>query len=359
MRHILHVDAGREWRGGQQQVLYLLDGLAHRGFRQTLVSPPGSPLAERALSAGHQVIDLQMRGEWDLWSAARLGGIVRENQPDLIHFHDAKSLGVAAWIPASALPTTICSRRVDFAIGRNPFSSRKYRRCSRIIAVSEGVRRVCLDAGLQPEKIEVVHDGVDLDRFARAQDRNSARRAFSLPADEVLIGVVAALVDHKGHRYLIEAMPAILREHPNVRLVLAGEGPLRISLDALAARLGIGNRVIFLGTVADVPQLLASLDLFVLPSHMEGLCQALIEAMAAGVPVVATTAGGIPDLVQDQVSGLLVPPRSPASLASAVSRILSSRGLASTLAGAARLRASELGVERMVAETAQVYANGI
>lgn len=354
-RLVLHVDAGREWRGGQQQALSLMCRLPRFGYDAALAAPPKSPLAAAATDHGIGVRAIGMRSDWDLFSARSLRATVQQLRPALIHFHDARGAGVGALIARAALPPVVIARRVDFPIGRTWLSRRKYTRAARIIAVSHRVQEVCVAGGLPAERIAVVHDGVDLGRFAQRREPEDARHAMRLPSRCELIGVVAALVDHKGHRYLIDALPSILASRPTTKVVLAGEGPLRRSLGEQAADLRVGHAVTFLGQVPDIPAFLSAIDLFVLPSHLEGLCQALIEAMAAGVPVVATLAGGIPEVVEQEVSGLLVPQRDPAALAQAVLRVLGDAELRRRLSDGARVQAGRFGVEQMVESTARVY----
>ena len=168
--------------------------------------------------------------------------------------------------------------------------------------------------------------------------------------------MVAALTDHKGHRFLLEGWPEVVRERPDARLLLAGSGELEEDLRELADRLEVADTVRFLGFHRDVPGLLAALDLFVMSSHLEGLCTSLMDAMAAGVPVVATTAGGIPELVEDGRTGRLVPPRSPAALSAAVLEVLGDHDLRAHLSRAGRETARErFGIDSMVEGTLEIY----
>ncbi len=161
--------------------------------------------------------------------------------------------------------------------------------------------------------LRVVHDGVDPARV-RAGDRGRGRRSLALTDDQALLLTVAKLTDHKGHRFLLDALPAVIQKVPNVVVALAGDGELRETLQQQAEQLGVASHVRFLGYRDDVPDLIQAADLFVLPSHMEGLCSTLIDVMLAGCPIVTTTAGGIPDLVGGESAtepvAWTVPPRS-------------------------------------------------
>jgi len=355
----VHMDAGHEWRGGQQQALYLMRGLARLGHAAHIVTPPGSPLGVAAAADGFRVHAVAMRGEWDAASAWTIAKILRRERPDVVHYHDARSAGIGSMIPRRLLPATVITRRVDFPIGPTFLSRRKYGRCDVVIAVSNRIAEICGEAGVPLDRIAVVHDGIDTARFSAHPSREDARREMGAGEEAEVIGVVAALVDHKGHRYLLEALPALRRSHPGIRLWLAGDGPLRGSLQAHAASLGVADVVTFHGQVEDVPRFLSAIDVFVMPSHLEGLCQAVIEALAAGVPAVTTSAGGLPDIIVDGTSGLLVPPRDPAALASAISRVLEDSRLRQDLARSGPVRSRDFEAETMVRGTLASYERAL
>jgi glycosyltransferase involved in cell wall biosynthesis len=194
----------------------------------------------------------------------------------------------------------------------------------------------------------VVPLGVDLDRFASGTP--------TLQKDGVLVGDVARLARQKDHRTLLAAMATVRREHPDARLVLVGDGELRAELEQLAAGLGLEGSVLFTGARDDVPDLLASFDVFAHAARYEGFCLAVVEAQAAGIPVVATAVGGVPEAVANGETGLLVPPGDDHALAAAITRLLEDQPLADRLAAAGRRRVHDLYSERrMVEETLRLY----
>jgi len=331
---LCHVDAGREWRGGQRQTLFLVRELKRAGWPVFLVAQKGSPLEAKAKEEGLRVISLKMKGEADLWSSLRLALIMKKKKCQLAHFHDAHSLSLglraASW---ARVPLILAHRRVDFPLRRNFFSRRKYgRKLDMIIAISEGVKKVLLAGGVPAEKIRVIPSGIDFSVFDQVKDRDFLRREFCFSADDFLVGIVAALEDHKGHSYLFQATRIVRQHSPRIRLIVVGSGSLRLELESQVQQLGIEDIVFFLGFREDVPRILASLDLFVLSSHLEGLGSSLIDAMASRLPVVATRAGGIPEIVHHGETGLLVPPRDPEALAQAIIELYHDRQLASRLA---------------------------
>jgi len=368
---VLHINTERTWRGGEQQVVYLLRGLAERGVTQELVCQPDSILARRALASGLPVAELSMRGELDLPAVGALARRMRANGTDLVHMHTshAVTLGVAAawWAgrrggpDGAGRPATLVSRRVDFSIHKRrllSFSRAKYTRgVDRIICVSEGIRAVLIADGLAPERVGVVHSGVDLARFRDVTDRRAEyAREFGFPLGVPLIGNVAHLAGHKGQRDLVAAAALVLRQVPEARFLIVGEGECRAALEAQVAELGLQQRVLLVGFRTDVPALLAAFDIFCFPSHLEGLGTSVLDALASGRPVVATRAGGIPEMIEDGRHGLLVPPRDPAALAAALLRLLEQREFAQSLGRAGRQRVEqEFSSERTTEGTLREY----
>ena len=217
--------------------------------------------------------------------------------------------------------------------------------------------------GLTGEMLRVVHDGVEPGRV-RSGDRQRGRQSLGLGEDRPLLLTVATLTDHKGHRFLLDAMPAVLREMPNVTLALAGDGELLDPLRQQAQRLGVLPHVRFLGYRSDVPDLMQAADVFVLPSHMEGLCTALIDAMLAPRTIVTTTAGGIPDLLGDnaghQPLAWTVPPRDPPALARSILGGIAAPDASAAMRERARRRAEQhFTADCMVEATLSVFREGL
>ncbi len=330
---LFHIDAGREWRGGQRQALILARELQKEGYPVHLVAQPESPLHHKAVETGLEVFPLRMKSEVDLWAVFRLSREMKRRKCLLAHFHDAHGLAIgAAAARRAGVPLRFISRRVDFPLKQNSFSLRKYtRNVDAIIAISEGVRKVLLDCGIPSSLIYVIPSGIDFSPFEEVASRDFLRREFSFAPDDYLVGIVAALEDHKGHTYLIQASRILRERAPKIKIIVVGTGSLRLELDQQAHQLGVDDIVFFLGFREDVPQILGSLDLFVLSSYLEGMGSSLLDAMASRLPVVATQVGGIPDVVSHQETGLLVPPRDPVALAEAILTLYHDRNLASRL----------------------------
>ena len=347
----------RLWHGGEGQLALIAQGLRTRGHQVTVLARRGGELARRLALEGFAVETFLGRGVNPLgwWKLRRT--LVRL-KPDLLFLNDPHAL-TAVSLAGYGLRDTVrlVARRVNFPI-RNV--ARYQRGCDRVICVSQAVRQVCLNAGLPPSQLRLVHDGVDPARV-RSGDRARGRRSLGLSEQQPLVLCVATLTDPKGHRYLLEALPAVVSRFPQLRVALAGDGDLTAVLQAQAKQLGLSGCVQFLGYRNDVPDLIQAADLMVIPSHMEGLCTSLIDALFGAKPIVATLAGGIPELVgprdgEPEVARL-VSPCDPQALAVALCEALANPDAMRLLAERGRLRAERLfTADRMVDQLLDVYA---
>ncbi len=312
---VLQVDSGREWRGGQHQVWLLCRELArHSGVEQILVTRQDSELARRVGSDGVDVrgtaweIGLDPRAWWHLRRT------ISAFQPDIIHVHDSHALTLAATVALGR--TLVATRRVDFRVGR--FGA--WRRPDRIIAVSVAVKDVLTRDGIASDAIVVVPDGIDPDAVRRASTPPlGMRHQLGLSEDAPLAVNAAALVDHKDQRTLVRAAEYARTLEPGLHWVIAGEGPLRADLTAEISRLRLGERVHLVGFVERVDALIAEASVFVMSSKLEGFGSVILNALALGRPIVATAAGGIPEVLPADV---LVPPGAAEPLAHRVSEMI-------------------------------------
>jgi glycosyltransferase involved in cell wall biosynthesis len=360
----LHIDTARTWRGGQNQVLLTVDGLRAAGHRAALVAHPDGALRARARE-GLDLIPLAPRSEMDLGAAWRLARVIARLGPDVIHAHDPHGVAMAGmalsldaasrWKGRRRAPALVAARRVDFHLKANAFSRWKYRQVDCFIAASDAIRTMLIDDGVPAGRVVTVHEGIDVDRIDAATPVN-VHEALWLPHHAPLVGNVAALVPHKGQRYLIEAAHLVVRALPDVRFVILGEGELREHLDHLVHEHHLEKHVLLPGFRTDVIGCIKGFDLFVMSSVTEGLGTSLLDAMACRKAIVATTAGGIPEVVDAGRTGLLVPPRDPGELASSILRLLQDDERRRRMAEAAYARVRErFTVDRMVADTLRVY----
>jgi len=350
---ILHVDTARGWRGGQNQVLLTAKGMERRGHEVMVACRTASALRDRARAADLDVQEVAFGGDLVPAPALALRGLVRRFRPDVVHLHDPHA-AAAALLTASSTARLVASRRVDFAL-RGPLSRWKYRRCRRVIAVSRAVARVLEAGGLSAAHVRVVYEGVP-DRAPTAGGED-ALRALGVPAGAPVVGNVAALTAHKDHATLLLAAAQVIARVPEVRFVIVGQGELESRLRTRAHELGLDGHVLFAGFRPDVDRLIPAFDVFCLSSHMEGLGTSLLDAMCYARAVVGTAAGGIPEAVEDGVTGRVVGPRQPDALAGALTEVLLDRGRRESMGAAGRARFLErFTADRMVEETLAVYA---
>jgi glycosyltransferase involved in cell wall biosynthesis len=350
---IVQVDSHRAWRGGEQQVLYLARFLQAQGYDNVVVCQPGSALQQRCMDAGVPARALRIRHEADVIAAWRLGHYLRRQQIDMLHMHTphAHTIGLFAGLLAPRVGKVV-SRRVDFAPIRNRFSRWKYIRPElHYLTVSKAIQQVLVAGGIAAEQVQTVYSGIDLQRCDEA-----AEAPPLFPAGTRVIGTVGHLAGHKGQRYLIEAMSHLVDKQSPVGCVIAGTGDLRQALERQAAELGLSEHIRFTGFRHDVLALMRQFEIFVFPSVMEGLGTALLDAMALRKPVVATRAGGIPEVVQDGITGLLVPPQDSEALANAIQYLLQHPQQARVFGDAGRKRVEQhFTADRMATQTLSVY----
>jgi glycosyltransferase involved in cell wall biosynthesis len=355
---ILHLDTERTWRGGEAQLLHLAEGLARRGHHCIIAGQPGSPLLKRAAEKGLVTEAVAMPSEWNLPAVLALVRILKRERIQIIHMHTSHACTLGGWAARlRRVPVRIISRRVDFSVKSNPFRKLKYQwGVDRIVAISEGVRNVLIGDGLDPNRIEVIRSGIDPRPFDPNYPAGEARREFGIAEESPVIGCVAHFADHKGHRYLVEAAARVAAAVPDVRFLLVGEGELKDKIEHQIIRLKLQKHFILTGFRNDILRLLAAMDIVVLSSHLEGLGTSLLDAMAMARPVVATRVGGIPEMVEDGVTGRLVPPRDPAALAEALINLLRRPDERKRMGEAGRARMlSAFSAEAMVTATESLY----
>jgi glycosyltransferase involved in cell wall biosynthesis len=354
----LHIDTARTWRGGQNQVLLTVLGLRAQGHRAVLVAHGEGELYRRALE-GPDLIALAPKNEIDLSAAWKLSRIIRQANPQVVHAHDPHAVSMAALAMSFSAPTPrppiVASRRVDFHLQKHSFSRWKYRQVDLFIAASAAIRDVLVQDGIARSQIVIVHDGIDVAKIGRLP-LVDMRSEFWLPHGAPVIANVGALVAHKGQRYLIDAMPHVLREVPDAHLVIFGDGELKPALERQIKELHLEKHVLLAGFRADVLQLMKSADLFVMSSVTEGLGSTVLDAMAMKLAVVGTEAGGIPEAVVHGETGLLAPPGHARELASHIVKLLKDPATRRRMGAEGLARVSEqFGVGRLLHGTLDAY----
>jgi glycosyltransferase involved in cell wall biosynthesis len=257
--------------------------------------------------------------------------------------------------PRTPRPALVASRRVDFNLKSNSFSRWKYRQVDLFVCASEAIRTLIVAGGIEDARTVTVHEGIDVHHVDAAPPRD-VHAEFWLPHQAPVVGNIAALVPHKGQRDFIDAAAMVVREVPDARFLVLGEGELRDTLERQIRHLHLEKHVLLTGFRPDALSLLKAFDVFVMSSVQEGLGTSLLDAMACSKPVVATAVGGIPEVVVDGETGMLVEPKQPRQMASAIVRLLKSGAARRQMGEAGRARVlARFTVERMVAQTMDVY----
>jgi glycosyltransferase involved in cell wall biosynthesis len=350
---LLMINTERGWRGGENQLAVLVRGLPTDWLTMT-VCQPGSPLALELKKHGQPVAEIPMGGGGDLLAAWRIRALAKRVGARALHAHTSHGHALALTATIGWNLPVLVTRRVDFPLKRGFAARWKYgERVRRFIAVSQAVGDVLAAGGIPTERIAVIRDGVDPARLRDAVP--TLRQELGLDHAAVLVGCVAHLADHKDHRTLLAAWAQVERSAPHAHLALVGTGELEDELKQLAQDLKL-RRVVFTGFRSDVGSVLRSLDVFTLSSHLEGLGSSVQDAMLCGLPVVATRAGGLPELVRDGETGLLVPVRGVDALAQALICMTTSSDLRQRCGRAGLVAADPaFTAARMVAEHVALY----
>jgi glycosyltransferase involved in cell wall biosynthesis len=353
---IAHIEAGRYLYGGAAQVGYLTEGLASRGVENVLLCCPGSEIGAAARAA--HVVELPMHGELDVALVPRLARELKRLGPDLVHVHSRRGADLyGGFAAALAGVPAVATRRVD-AYEPAALARVKYRPYRVVVALSRAIERQLRAAGLPVERTTLIPSAVDTQRYRPdSAARERLRAAFGLPADVLVVGIVAQLIPRKRHSWLFAPLASLVREQPSLRVLCFGRGPLERTLRSQVADRGLADRVVFAGFRDDLPALLPGLDLLVHPAEREGLGLALLEAASAGVPSVACAVGGVPDVIVDGETGLLVQCDEAAELCRAMRALLADEGERKRLGAAARRHAERrFGLAALVAAHLSLYA---
>jgi glycosyltransferase involved in cell wall biosynthesis len=337
-------------------------------------SPSGGDdvFAEVLRRDGHEVLDERIPWQSRLaWFKARdaLEAILREHDIGLLHTHDPHS-NVLAGLGRKRWPCACVASPYGWWTRLFPLRSRAYIRIERdlalpnfdrVITVSQDMAARILRGPTPPDRLRVIHTGVRPEAFLSSRDRGDIRREMGLPEDAVVVGTASRIYIEKGHRFLLDAAARLIPHFPRLRFLIVGEGPLRADLERQCRRLGIADRVLFTGYYEDLPAALKAMDVFTLPSVLdEGFPTALLEAQAAGLPVVASNVGGTHETLSVDETGLLVPKRDARALAEALARLLDDAEIRRQMGAAARdFVTRSFTTDRMMAQIAETYEDAL
>ncbi len=347
---ILHVDTEKGWRGGEQQLFYLVRELKRKGHAVAVACRCGEELERRCRSEGIDTFLLKGNTPSDVF---RLGLIARAF--DAVHAHSAKAHTLSVLSKKFHNRPVIYTRRVDYRPKRDPLTEFKYKKTDAIVAVARFVKEV-LEETFPEKRVKVIYSAVDLKELQSQLSESKVELIKKELGGSPLIGSFAALTPQKNIPNFIEAALILKRKFPRARFVVFGEGKLRKELELLVRKKHLDKDFILYGFVEDVANYMKALDLFLLPSDNEGIGGSTALAMALKVPVVSTDAGGVPEVVIDRKTGLIVPKKNPKALAAAVEEVLTDESLREKLVKNAYQFVSEnLTVDRMVRAYEEVY----
>lgn len=344
---IIHIDTGRDFRGGQDALLRLAAGLRLRGHRQLIACPRESPLASRAEAEHLEVVPLEAG------ALSSLRRRIATDRFDIVHAHTGRAQNIAVLVSAGLPLRRVVSRQVAFEPRHSLIHRWKYAKtCHGVIANSAYVRRMLLSSGVPAETIEVISPGIQLPpELPSAEARANARAAFGFTRDYFVVGHAGAFTHEKGQDIVLDAALLLGSQMQEIRFLLAGDGPER---SAVAVR--APDIVILPGFLDDLSEFYAALDLFIMPSRAEAWGLAALNAMAHGLAVIACDVGGLHELVAADKTGWLISPESPAALAAAVQLAFANPDLRREYGRNGRERAAQFTIERTIEQTEAFYA---
>lgn len=328
---VLHIATARTWRGGEQQMAYLVEELEKQGVEQTVLCTKNSAVETYCRDHGIPFEAIARRTSVSLRFARHIRSLCRHFDVEVIHCHDAHAhtfAVMAATLFGNPTPVVI-SRRVDFPVSKSRFSRFKYNHhCIRaILCVSDKIREITAPSLRNPSVLHTVYSGIDLDRFANPPSVPVLRKEFGIPDDQRVVANVAALAPHKDYFTFVDTVSELVKSHFPAHYFIIGDGPLRNEVEAYIRQKELGSHITMTGFRKDIPALLPGIDVFLITSKTEGLGTSILDAFACGVPVVATDAGGIPEIVRDGETGLLAPVGNPLELARHVRQMVENDAL--------------------------------
>lgn len=323
---ILHTESSRQWGGQEQRILLEAVELKKRGYRLIIACRPDSRLLPRAREKGIETREVDMRSAFSPRALIKLISLIHRERVNIVNTHSSKDSWLASL--AARLATrakVIRTRHVSIPIPRHPFNI-VYKLPHRIITVSNYVRETMIQKNrIKPEKIVSIPTSVDLGRFDFTIEGAKVRKEWGIEPDTPLVGIIAIIRSEKGHGYFVEAAERLLKVRPEARFLIVGNEPKGNTIARRIKALGLEKEIIMAGLRDDIPQILAAIDIFVMPSLREALGTALLQALAMKKAVVATRVGGIPEVIIHNQTGLLVPPADGEALSRAILELLEDR----------------------------------
>ncbi|MBK6640968.1 MAG: glycosyltransferase family 4 protein [Bacteroidetes bacterium] len=356
---VLHVATAFSWRGGEQQVAYLTSELKRLGIRQYILCAAGSAMEEYCIASHIPFFTSPKRSSFDISFAQKIKKLCAGNSIQLVHAHDshAHTFAIYAAVLFGNKAKIIVSRRVDFKVSKNILSKFKYNHSAvaRILCVSDKIREITSEAVNDQAKLVTVHSGIDASRFTGKVNTGILHREFSLAPGTKIVANVAALAPHKDYPTFLRTVAILKKKFTDVAFFIIGDGPEKEKIDNMINEMKLNDVVYCTGFRTDIPDILPELDVMLITSETEGLGTAILDAFACKVPVVATAAGGIPEIVIHQQTGLLAAVADASGLADAVTDVLTDVNLRNSLIAGATAHLQNFSREATAAKTLREY----
>ncbi|NDK56123.1 glycosyltransferase family 4 protein [Pontibacter fetidus] len=357
---ILQLVSEKSWRGGEQQVAYLLEELRRLGITCHVCCRKGSAFEEYCRQNGFPYIALSFNKIFPIPTALQLKDYINKHHIELVHMQasHAHTIGVLAH-KLGANCKLVLSRRVEFPIGSSFLSKYKYNYhgIKRIICISERVRDVLAKSIKDSSKCVTVYSGINLDRFKDLPTIKTdyLRRTYNIPANNLLIGNISAIDVHKDYFTFLETAKLLKEKGVKATYFAIGTGKLEQEVKKYATDLGLWENVVFTGFLKNVHQVMPELDMFVFTTIKEGLGTTVLDAFASRVPVVASATGGIPEMVEDGVTGMLAPVKQPAIFAEKALQLINNPDLRNAIVANASQRVRKFAKEETALHTLAIY----
>ena len=362
--HILHIDTEKTWRGGENQVRLLVEGLKQKGISTSIATPPKSALAKK-LSSSQKIFEVPMRGGVDLVAAYKIADFCKKNKVTIIDCQSSNAHSIGLLCKKFFLPQIkiVVHRRVDFIPQSGLFNKYKYlnKNVDCYVAISHAIEQILVEFGIEKGRVKNVPSAVDrriYDHINKSQERKKWLDRLRLDSKTVLIGQAAAMTHQKGYETLLESLRLLKNQNLKFHCAIAGDGELKNSLVHLTEKLQLQNEITFLGWIDDIPSFLSSLDIFAMPSRFEGLGTVALEAVYAGCCLVTTNVGGLREIVIDQETGLQSPLDCAKAFCDNLSLSIRNENLRSKLNERAKIHCEEkFSLENMINGNYQIYQN--
>ncbi|HXX81306.1 MAG TPA: glycosyltransferase family 4 protein [Thermodesulfovibrionales bacterium] len=354
---VLHTESSKGWGGQENRILKEAKGLQKLGVRVIVLCQPGSILEKNARSEGIEVRTCTMGKHYNVVAISSILRLMKREKIDVVSTHSGRDsflAGIAGRI-SRRRPLIVRTRHIAM-----PITTRiTYRMLPHVVVTtSEYVRQYLIRKGIAPEKVVTIHTGIDLSVFNPDSTTGNLREDLGLKQDIPLIGTVAILRFKKGHHILLDAVQEVLKEIPEAVFVFAGDGPQKNNIERKINSMGLTQKVLMLGLRKDVPGVLKSLDIFVLPTLQESHGGVFVEAMAMGRPVIGTDVGGVGEVIQDGINGYLVRPNDVSALAGAMISMLRDKERTALMGREGRKMVQEgFTIEGMCEKTYALYSS--